>query len=63
MIPGDLVTISGPDGSVGLPLAVTPMVDGVLWAPGRVGGRSTTAALGVPVGGRVGVSDDGGVSA
>jgi NADH-quinone oxidoreductase subunit G len=56
LIPGDQLTISGPDGSVGLPLAVTAMVDGVLWAPGRVGGRSTTAALGVRVGGRVDVS-------
>jgi NADH-quinone oxidoreductase subunit G len=56
LIPGDLVTISGPDGWVSLPLAVTPMVDGVIWAPGRVGGRSTTAALGVGVGGRVAVS-------
>jgi NADH-quinone oxidoreductase subunit G len=56
LIPGDVIGLSGPDGAVRVPLAVAEMVDGVVWAPGRLAGRSTTATLGVRVGGRVTVS-------
>ncbi len=59
LIPGDQIELRGPDGSLQLPLAVVPMADGVVWAPGRVDRRSTTARLGVPVGGRVDVAAKG----
>jgi NADH-quinone oxidoreductase subunit G len=47
---GALVTVTGPAGSVALPLTVTDMVDGVLWAPGRVAGQSLAARTGLAAG-------------
>lgn len=43
---GALVTVSGPAGAVTLPLAVSAMVDDVIWIPARVGGRSLAARIG-----------------
>ncbi|MTD14466.1 NADH-quinone oxidoreductase subunit G [Nakamurella sp. YIM 132087] len=53
---GGPVTVDGPSGgSVTLPLAVTTMLDGVVWLPGRVRGTPLGALLGTGAGGRVDV--------
>ena len=57
LIPGDVVAISGPDGSLELPMRVSAgMVDDVVWVPARVDRRSTAQRLGAGVGSRVRVS-------
>lgn len=53
---GATITVSGPAGSLRLPLAVTQMPDSVVWVPAKVGGRSAMAVLGSPVAGRVTVT-------
>jgi NADH-quinone oxidoreductase subunit G len=61
---GSLVTLSGPAGSVVLPVAVADLPDGVVWAPASSGGinlvRDTGAAAGSVV--RLAVTTDGGVA-
>ncbi|MBN9608844.1 MAG: NADH-quinone oxidoreductase subunit G [Actinobacteria bacterium 69-20] len=47
---GALVALSGRAGSVTLPLVVTDMVDGVVWAPGRIAGASLAAQTGARAG-------------
>ena len=57
LIPGDVVAISGPDGSLELPMRVSAgMVDDVVWVPARVDRRSTAQRLGAGVGSRVRVT-------
>ncbi|KJK13849.1 NADH dehydrogenase [Terrabacter sp. 28] len=61
---GDLVTVTGPAGSVTLPAAVTVgMVDGVVWLPTNSRGAdqicSVRAGLGSDAGGRVTVTKGG----
>ena len=46
---GDVVTITGPAGSVRVPLEVTDMVDHVVWLPANSAG-CRVSDLGVPVG-------------
>ena len=53
---GQLIQVTGPDGSVTLPLAVTEMADGVVWLPGRAGSRANAGRLGVTVGQPVAVA-------
>lgn len=44
---GDLVTITGPAGAISLPVAVTEMVDHVVWVPtNSVGSRVATLGVG-----------------
>jgi NADH-quinone oxidoreductase subunit G len=51
---GEPVTVTGPTGSaVTLPLAVTDMVDGVVWLPARVRQTPLVAQIGAVVGDRV----------
>lgn len=57
LVHGGPVTVSGPAGSVTLPLAVTTMVDGSVWVPGKVDGRSASVVLGAPVGAQVRIHD------
>ena len=47
---GDQVTISGPRGSVDLPVAVADLPDGVVWAPTSSGGVHMSRDLGVGAG-------------
>lgn len=47
---GATVTATGPRGTVTLPLAVTDMVDDVVWMPGQVAGASLRGRLGASVG-------------
>ena len=54
---GDQVIVTGGSGgSITLPLAVTEMLEGVIWVPGRVGDTPISAALGSAVGDQVRVS-------
>ena len=46
---GDLVTVRGPASSITLPLAITGMLDHVVWLPGHIDGIATTGRLGVSV--------------
>ncbi len=56
---GQLVTVSGPAGALTLPVDVTPMVDGVVFVPGRVGGRASGPALGAGAGAVVALAPAG----
>ncbi|MEI2776705.1 MAG: NADH-quinone oxidoreductase subunit G [Tetrasphaera sp.] len=55
---GEVVTITGPAGSISLPLAVTEMVDHVIWVPANSAG-CRVSDLGVPVGQLVTVNPGG----
>ncbi len=46
---GDVVTVTGPSGSVSLPLTITEMVDHVVWLPANSAG-CRVSDLGTPVG-------------
>ncbi len=46
---GDPVTVNGPVGAVTLPLAITDMLDEVVWVPARIAGAGTDTRLGVSV--------------
>jgi NADH-quinone oxidoreductase subunit G len=64
VLDGDLVTVTGPAGSVTLPVVVTiGMVDGVVWLPTSSRGAdqncSVRAGLGTDAGGRVTVTKGG----
>jgi NADH-quinone oxidoreductase subunit G len=50
---GDLLAVRGPASSITLPVAVTPMVDDVVWLPAMVEGMPTGGRLGAAVGARV----------
>jgi NADH-quinone oxidoreductase subunit G len=50
---GGIVTVTGPAGSLVLPLALAEMPDGVVWVPGRVAERPSGPELGAAVGDRV----------
>ncbi len=56
---GATVTVTGPAGSLTLPLAVSDMPDTVVHLPARVAGTRVTVALGAPVAGRVTVTGGG----
>ena len=49
----DLVSVRGPASSITLPVAITPMVDGVVWLPARIDGIATAGRLGADVTDRV----------
>jgi NADH-quinone oxidoreductase subunit G len=62
---GDRVTVRGAASSVTLPLAVTGMLDDVVWLPAHIDGIATTGRLGAAVADRVRVEPvglQGGVS-
>jgi NADH-quinone oxidoreductase subunit G len=50
VLEGDQVTITGPRGSVDLPVAVADLPDGVAWAPTSSGGMHMSRDLGVGAG-------------
>jgi NADH-quinone oxidoreductase subunit G len=50
---GDAVAVRGAASSITLPLAITGMVDDVVWLPAHIDGIATTGRLGVLVGDRV----------
>ena len=50
---GDPVAVRGTASSITLPLAITGMVDDVVWLPAHIDGIATTGRLGVSVGDRV----------
>jgi NADH-quinone oxidoreductase subunit G len=50
---GDAVAVRGAASSITLPVAVTGMVDDVVWLPAHIDGIATTGRLGVLVGDRV----------
>jgi NADH-quinone oxidoreductase subunit G len=50
---GELVAVRGPSSSITLPLAVTGMLDDVVWLPAHIDGIATTGRLGVAVADRV----------
>jgi NADH-quinone oxidoreductase subunit G len=52
---GDLVTLTGPRGSLNLPVGVADLVDGVVWAPASAPGSSVRHLVG-PAGSPVSVS-------
>ena len=57
---GDTVTVTGPAGSVTLPVAVADdMVDGVVWLPTNAPDCSIRSGLGTDAGGRVHVTKGG----
>jgi NADH-quinone oxidoreductase subunit G len=57
---GDLVTVTGPTGSITLPAAVTDgMVDGVVWLPTNARDCSVRTGLGTDAGGYVAVTKGG----
>ena len=57
---GDSVKIAGPSGGVvHLPLAVTDMVDGVIWLPSRINQTPLGSLLGAGVADQVQVSAEG----
>jgi NADH-quinone oxidoreductase subunit G len=49
-VDGDSVTVTGPIGTITLPLVVTPMPDQVVWVPMRSTGSQVRAALGAAPG-------------
>jgi NADH-quinone oxidoreductase subunit G len=49
----DPVAVRGTLGAVTLPVAITPMVDDVVWLPAMIGGRPTGGLIGATVGARV----------
>ena len=50
---GDLVSVRGPSSAITLPVAVTEMLDGVVWVPARIDGIGTPGRLGANVADRV----------
>jgi NADH-quinone oxidoreductase subunit G len=50
---GDPVVVRGAASSITLPLAVTGMVDDVVWLPAQIDGIATTGRLGAQVGDRL----------
>ena len=56
---GDLLTVSGPRGSVTLPLLITEMPDRVVWLPMRAPGAEVRAGLGAGPGAVVTLSAGG----
>ncbi|HSK27896.1 MAG TPA: NADH-quinone oxidoreductase subunit G [Jiangellales bacterium] len=56
---GDPVTVTGPRGSLTLPLSVTDMPDRVVWLPGNSQGSHVHAALGAGAGAVVSISRGG----
>ena len=50
---GDPVAVRGPASSITLPLAVTGMLDDVVWLPAHIDGIATTGRLGAAVADRV----------
>jgi NADH-quinone oxidoreductase subunit G len=50
---GDPVAVRGPASSITLPVAITPMVDDVVWLPAMINGMPTAGRLGATVGARV----------
>jgi NADH-quinone oxidoreductase subunit G len=50
---GDLVAVRGAASSITLPVAVTPMLDDVVWLPAHIDGIATAGRLGAIVGDRV----------
>jgi NADH-quinone oxidoreductase subunit G len=56
---GHPVTVTSPSGSITLPLAVTEMVDGVVWVPGNSIGSTVNATLRVGSGAVVALSAGG----
>ena len=50
---GDLVSVRGPSSAITLPVAVTEMLDGVVWVPARIDGIGTPGRLGATVADRV----------
>ncbi len=53
VVDGDLVTVTGPNGVVTLPLAITPMPDHVVWLPMRSPGSEVRTQLGAGPGAAV----------
>jgi NADH-quinone oxidoreductase subunit G len=53
---GTAVTVSTDRGEITLPLAVTPMPDGVVWLPSNSPGSAVRATLGAGNGDRVSIS-------
>jgi len=56
---GEPVTVASEHGSITLPLAVTEMVDGVVWVPANSAGSTVNATLRVGPGAVVGISAGG----
>jgi NADH-quinone oxidoreductase subunit G len=56
---GEPVTVASEHGSITLPLAVTEMVDGVVWVPANSAGSTVNATLRVGPGAAVGISAGG----
>ena len=50
---GDPVAVRGPASSITLPVAVTGMVDDVVWLPAHIDGIATTGRLGASFADRV----------
>jgi NADH-quinone oxidoreductase subunit G len=50
---GNAVVVRGPASSITLPMAITAMLDDVVWLPAHIDGIATTGRLGVLVGDRV----------
>ena len=59
---GDRLTVTGPAGSVSLPVRITEMPDQLVWLPMRSPGSSVRADLGTGPGGAVTLSVSGGVA-
>ncbi|GAA1781224.1 NADH-quinone oxidoreductase subunit G [Nostocoides veronense] len=59
-VDGDHVTVTGPDGAITLPLAITEMVEGVVWVPTNSAG-SRVATLGAGAGSLVTLTTGGAV--
>jgi NADH-quinone oxidoreductase subunit G len=50
---GDAVAVRGAASSITLPVAITGMLDDVVWLPAHIDGIATNGRLGVMVGDRV----------
>jgi NADH-quinone oxidoreductase subunit G len=50
---GDAVAVRGTASSITLPVAITGMLDDVVWLPAHIDGIATNGRLGVMVGDRV----------
>ena len=59
LVDGEPVTVTSGSGSITLPLAVTEMVDGVVWVPGNSIGSTVNATLRVGSGAAVALSAGG----
>ncbi|MFD1716489.1 NADH-quinone oxidoreductase subunit G [Georgenia deserti] len=55
VVDGDRVSVTGPAGSISLPLATTPMPDHVVWLPANSPGSHARETLGVGAGAVVGI--------